>query len=187
MPQRRPASPGLVVVLTAVGALVAGVAGTAAYLGVSDYLRADADAPTGPDPGTSVTATVTPAPVACPQPTIDAVRAADRPGNLVRVIYVKGATAQGREAEAWICLDSDGTLYYQGHELGRGELTQAQDAQSLLLGAGIRGSVAQEGDTYVGSYPLNNGTVLYRVSPTEFAIVDGNRRTEFSTDFETIS
>jgi hypothetical protein len=57
----------------------------------------------------------------------------------------------------------------------------------LLLGAGVEGSVAQDGDTYVGTYQTNNGTVLYRVSPTEFAIVDGNRRTEFHTNLEVVS
>ncbi len=195
MRPRRPASPGLVVVLAAVGALVAGGAGTAAYLGVSDLLHTEADGSTGQNPGVNASdtggqtggQTVAPTRAPCPQPTIDAVKAAGRPGDLAQLIYVKGATSDGRRAEAWICQDRDGTLYYQGHELSSGPLTQAQSNGTLLLGEGVRGSVAREGDTYVGTYPLNNRTVLYRVSTTEFAIVDGNRRTEFGTDVETIS
>lgn len=182
MPSRRPASPGLVVVLTAVGALAAGAAGTAAYLGVSDLLSRDTGRPTGQNPGGSASATQSPAvavtSVPCPQPTIDAVRAEGKPGDLTQVIYVQGATTEGRRAEAWICLDSDGALYYQGHELS-GPFDRARSNSTLLLGAGIEGSVTLEGDTYVGTF----GSTRYRVSWTEFAIVNGDERTEFSTGF----
>jgi hypothetical protein len=180
MPPRRPASAALIVSLAAVGALVAGAAGTGAYLGLSEYLHnrtvAGGPGPGGPTTATRAPTTTTAAAQPCPDYTIAAVRAKGGPGALVTVIYVKGALAGVASAEAWICRDSDDTLYYQGHELAGGTPTAATSQYTILLGGLVRGTVVQEGGVY-NAYSNGRSGFHYEVSRTTFAKVqaDGSR------------
>ncbi len=169
MPLRRSVSPALVLVLAGAGGLLTGFGGTAAYLSVSSYL-AEPSAPPGDGGGTDGGATDpsspdptggAPAAAPCPQATIDAVRRAGEPGDLVIVAYARGRVVQGGqiglEGEAWICQDSDGDLYYQGHDL-TGD--PPGPSNTILLGQGIDGQLAPDGSAYVATR-ANGGT--YRV------------------------
>lgn len=172
---RRPASPGLIVTLAAAGALVAGAAGTGAYLGVTAYL--DNRPGTGSPTDTSGTQTVgpgqtSPSATACPGEIAAVVRDEGGPGDLTQVIYVKGALDGRASAEAWICRDSDGTIYYQGHELA-GPFVGGRSSYTILLGGDVEGSVAVEGNVY-RAYPRGNSGYHYEVSPTTFAKVEAN-------------
>lgn len=171
---RRPASPATIVVLAAVGALLAGAAGTGAYLGVSNYLQnratttgqpGNAGGPTSPEPS----ATAAP----CPTHTIEAVKALGRPGELTIALYVRGtrqnAPGQGLPGEAWICRDSDGEFYYQGHDIdGRRPAVN----QNILFLGGEAATVQQQGSAYVVT---SRGGGERRVScdPPEFRSVGG--------------
>ncbi len=174
---RRPASPGLIVTLAAAGALVAGAAGTGAYLGVTEYLanRPGNGGPTGPDttettgPGESPS---TPSAPPCPEEIAAVVRDEGGRGELTQIIYVKGALDGRASAEAWICRDSDGTIYYQGHELA-GPFVGGRSSYTILLGGDIEGSVAVEGNVY-RAYPRGNSGYHYEVSPDTFAKVEAN-------------
>src|SRR5690348_15951148 len=166
MPPRRPASSGLIVSLAAAGALVAGAAGTAAYLGISEYLR-NRTVAEGPGSGGQSTGTdpTTVAPEPCPQFTIDQVKAEGGLGNLVVVIHVEGTRSNGRRGEGWICRDSDGTLYYQGHDIDGRPWVDGQN--TVLVGGEINGVVVQDGSTYVATVSYGR----YRVSADEFTLV----------------
>jgi hypothetical protein len=173
MPARRPASPAVVVVLAAVGALLAGVAGTGSYLGVSNYLR---NQPPTQGPGGGGTQTSAAAPKSCPEFTASQVRNSGQPGELTVLMYVRGPHQGSRvDGEAWICRDSNGTLYYQGHDLD-GE-TPEIDVNTILVGGAIRGTVSLQGSTYVAA--VQNGA--YRVSCEEFAFVNnGGSRSDYT-------
>ncbi|HEY7225377.1 MAG TPA: hypothetical protein VH561_17520 [Micromonosporaceae bacterium] len=180
---RRPASPVVIVLLAAIGALVAGVAGTATYLGVSGYLQGQPSTP-GPSVGggqtTGTKPSQTPEPTAsqtpCPLYTIAQVQTKGHPGTLVNLLYVRGPrrSGSGPGGEGWICQDADGTLYYQGHDLdGR---RPSDGKNTILVGGGIRGDVVQVGSTYVAT--IRNAT--YRVSCDEFAYIGSDgRRTDY--------
>jgi hypothetical protein len=178
-PRRRRLSPLLIAVL----ALLAGAAGTSAYLLVGQYLDARADA-TGPGPSRSSTPavpTLTNTADPCPQFTVDAVRQAGRPGNLERVVYVEATLAGTAGAEAWICRDSDGTLYYQGHNKA-GRATVATGDYTILLGTPIEGTVTANGSTYTATNPSNDGrTTQYIVSRQTLTLVlPSGARTDYT-------
>lgn len=157
----------MTIVLVAIGAFAVGFGGTGAYLAVSRALGGQT--PTGPgQAGASSTATSTPAEQPCPDFTIDRVRAEGRPGNLVEVLHVRGTKSNGDEGEAWICRDSDGTLYYQGHDIDGAPLAEGENA--IIVGGGINGDVVQDGSTYVATVSFGQ----YRVSPNEFRLVGNN-------------
>jgi hypothetical protein len=165
-------------------ALLAGVAGTSAFLLVGRYLDAQAQTPgpgtggaTSPAPAvTTSTNTADP----CPRFTVDAIRAKGRPGELERVLYVEVALAGTRAAEAWICRDSDGTLYYQGHEF-RGPATAATSDYTLLLGTPIQGSVTQDGSTFTATNPSESGRTQYIVTREMLTLVlPSGARTEYT-------
>ncbi len=176
--------PRLNPVLVAVLALLAGAAGTSAYLLVGRYFDGQAQA-TSPRPSRSSTpASTTPTNAAdpCPQFTVDAVRDAGRPGNLVRVIYVEVELADTAGAEAWICRDSDGTLYYQGHNKDA-PATAATSDNTILLGTPINGSVTQNGSTYTATNPSSTGggTTQYIVSREKLTLVlPSGARTDYA-------
>ncbi len=177
-PPRRRLSPILIAVL----ALLAGVAGTSAFLLVGQYLGAQAQT-TSPGPSGTTTPTVaTSTNIAdpCPQFTVDAIRAKGRPGILERVIYVEVALAGVKAAEAWICRDSDGVLYYQGHDF-KGPATAATSDYTLLLGAPIQGSVFQGGSTFTATNPSASGSTQYIVSRERLTLVlPGGARTDYA-------
>jgi hypothetical protein len=171
-------------VLIAVIALLAGVTGTSAYLLVGRYLDAQAQT-TGQGTVRTTTPAVTNSTNAadpCPQFTVDAVRAKGRPGNLERVLYVEATLAGTAGAEAWICRDSDGTLYYQGHDR-RGPATVATSDYTILLGAPILGGVTQNGATYTATNPSSTGgaSTQYIVSAEKLTLVlPSGARTDYT-------
>jgi hypothetical protein len=183
VPFRRPASPAVVVVLSAVGALLASSAGTAAYLGMSHFLQGQPVA----DPGatatrtTSTGPTLTPSPTAAPSPTgqqcppytVAAVRKAGGPGELSMLLHVEGTYPGLNDAEAWICQDSDGTLYYQGHDKDGKQPDPATN--TILIGGTVVGHVnfVPASSSYVAINPgkPGEGTTTYRVSSTEFVVL----------------
>jgi len=174
-PPRRRLSPILIAVL----ALLAGVAGTSAFLLVGQYLGAQAQT-TSPSTSRSTTPTVaTSTDIAdpCPQFTVDAIRAKGRPGNLERLMYVDVVRAGTDGAEAWICRDSDGTLYYQGHNKA-GPAAAATSDYTILLGTPIKGSVTQTGSTYTAVNPSpGTGLTQYIVTRERLTLInpDGAR------------
>ena len=96
------------------------------------------------------------------------VRAAGRPGELVSLLHVRGEKSSGEQGEAWICQDSDGQLYYQGHDID-GE-PWAIGRNAIVVGDGINGTVVREGSTYVATVSFGS----YRVSADEFRLVGTN-------------
>jgi hypothetical protein len=167
-PRRRRLSPLLVAVLVVLAAL----AGTGAYFVARQYLdsRAAANGPGASRSSTpAVTTSITTA-NPCPRFTVDAVRGAGRPGNLEQVIYVEAELAGTAGAEAWICRDSDGALYYQGHNKA-GPATVATSDYTILLGGPIKGSVTQDGSTYTASNPSASGSTQYMVSREKLTLV----------------
>jgi hypothetical protein len=189
---RRPASRATVVVLAAIGALLSGSAGTASYLGTSQYLHDQPFANPGPT-ATSTPSTTTPAatrttpPAAtstttpfgeqCPSYTVKAVKEAGEPANLTMLLHVEGTHLGRHDSEAWICQDSDGTLYYQGHDEDGNPPDPATN--TMLLGKNVRGTVVRQGSTpdgsaiYLATNPGENGEgpTTYRVSPKQFTVL----------------
>ena len=170
--------------------VVGGFSGVGAYLVVRTYLQDAAaatqrnDAQAGPTAGgtqpgptaggtqagpTGATTGGDPG-VGCPAFTVDAVKNAGRTGRLQRVLYVDATRTGSKGAEAWICRDSDGTLYYQGHNKD-GAFTGATTDYSILLGAGVRGTVARQGVGFVAANPANDGTTQYFVNRETLTIV----------------
>jgi len=167
--------------------VVGGIAGAGAYLVVRTYLHDAAAAtqsntaqtgPTQPTGGGTQSAQTNPTGATtggdpgagCPAFTADAVRNAGRKGQLQRVLYVEGTRTGTKGAEAWICQDTDGTLYYQGHSKD-GPFTGATSDFSILLGAGVRGTVARQGVGFVATNPANDGTTQYIVTRESLTVV----------------
>jgi hypothetical protein len=168
-------------ILIAVLALLAGVAGTSAYLLVARSLGAEPQTSSPVTSGTTTPAVATSTNIAdpCPQFTVDAIRAKGRPGNLERVIYVEVSLEGVKAAEAWVCRDSDGVLYYQGHDF-KGPATAATSDYTILLGVPIQGSVFQSGSTYTATNPSTSGSTQYIVSRERLTLVlPGGARTDY--------
>jgi hypothetical protein len=163
--------------------VVGGFAGAGAYLVTRTYL-ADAAAatptngtnadPTTTRPGAGVTTGGGGAPgdpgATCPALTSAAVKSAGRKGDLTRVLYVDGTRAGTDGAEAWICRDADGTLYYQGHDKG-GPFDAATSSSTILIGPGVRGTVVMSGVGFTATNPSNGGTTQYIVTRETLAVV----------------
>jgi hypothetical protein len=167
----------MIILLVAIGGFAVGFGGTGAYLAVSQALAGET--PAGPD---QAGASTTPAVVTtsdggqpCPAFTIEAVRESGGPGDLVEVRWVQGTRPSGLGGEAWICLDSDGTLYYQGHDLN-GPATAGTSNNTILIGGSVRGEVTRDGENYVAT----NGGTQYLVGPGTFAVVNDGRREDFT-------
>ena len=162
--------------------VAAACAGGGSYLSVRRYLNthqalSDLGGTHGPSATGSSTASPTPSgSVSCPQPTIDAVKAKGGPGHLSRVLHVEGTSAKGN-AEAWICRDDNGTLYYQGHDKS-GPLGVATGDYTILVGGLIRGSVTFDGSRYIASNPDLTGDTRYIVSRSTFSVIhpDGSKQ-----------
>jgi hypothetical protein len=181
---RRRISPALVAVVV----VLAGAAGTGAYLVARQVMAPAGTVASGPGTVRTTTAQVvppagtgsavanpvqTPIPAqtsfppptadACPAFTVAAVKAAGRPGALQLRLYVDGALSGTDGAEAWICEDSDGSLYYQGHNK-TGAATNATTSNTILIGPGIRGTVVKAGTGYSAKNPSNEGQTEYIVN-----------------------
>ncbi len=169
--RRRRLSPAVIVV----GIVLAAAAGTGSYLLVRRYLDQSTDPVAGPPRSSSPAAsTSSDTRDPCPAFTVEAVKAAGRPGKLERVLYVDGSRPNTSGAEAWICQDSDGVLYYQGHNK-QGPANAAVSDYTILLGTPITGSVTQNGSTYTATNPSRDGRVTqYVVSREKLTLVAPN-------------
>ncbi len=117
---------------------------------------AGATPPPGAPPGPAVT------PVgACPEVTERAARLAGSPGGLRTVRYA----LTGR-SEVWVCRDSAGRLWYQGHQRSA-PLDAASSSSSLLL-ADV---AAEPAGGYVATNAGAAGTLTrYHVSPATLVV-----------------
>ncbi|MGE5827418.1 MAG: hypothetical protein ACM30G_03530 [Micromonosporaceae bacterium] len=123
---------------------------------------------TGPT-GTDTSPTPDPA-AGCPAVTATAVHDAGLPSELKLLLYVQLRRSGAAPAEAWVCKNSDGTLFYQGHMRGR-PFELATSSSSILLGTGIKGEVATEGSGFVATNVEPDKRTEYHVSAEAFKLV----------------
>jgi hypothetical protein len=109
-------------------------------------------------------------PTRCPKHT-ETLAAA---GPLTRVLYLHTA-----QSEVWICKDSAGTLYYQGHRGAPGEDLQ-ENINALYLT-----QVAPEGDGYVATNADGNGTTEYHVTSGRLVVKYKNFHSPRPNDTQT--
>jgi len=123
----------------------------------------------------------------CPAITAKAVSDAGLNGQLQLLRYVSATVSGGSDAEAWICKNADGVLFYQGHRK-TGPFEAATSDYTILLGRGILGKVATEGnDGFVATNPLDPANVddpqrtEYHVAPKVFyfVVLPEGRKTEY--------
>jgi hypothetical protein len=123
----------------------------------------------------------------CPAITAKAVSDAGLNGQLQLLRYVSATVSGGSDAEAWICKNADGVLFYQGHRK-TGPFEAATSDHTILLGRGILGKVATEGnDGFVATNPLDPANVddpqrtEYHVAPKVFyfVVLPEGRKTEY--------
>lgn len=127
---------------------------------------------TSPDTGPTGTDTSpTPDPAAgCPAVTATAVHDAGLPSELKLLLYVQLRRSGSTPAEAWVCKNSDGTLFYQGHMRGR-PFDLATSSSSILLGTGVKGDVTTEGSGFVATNVEPDKRTEYHVSAEAFKLV----------------
>jgi hypothetical protein len=101
----------------------------------------------------------------CPRQTERLARQAGSPGGLQLKLYIR---TDG--SEVWICQDSGGTLFYQGHRGGPGQrLIEGQNALFLT-------DVVAEGDGYLATNRSGDRVTTYRVSTSQL-VIDGRNGT----------
>jgi hypothetical protein len=176
-PGRRRLGPAVIALLV----LLAVGAGTGSYYLVRRIL-ADGAAVTNTE-SNKPTAQGTP----CPAITAKAVSDAGLNGDLKLLRYVDATLPGGTDAEAWICRNADGVLFYQGHRKS-GPFEAATSDDTLLLGAGILGKVTTEGDDgFVAVNPKDPANPddperhEYHVSRTAFyfVVLPAGEKTEY--------
>lgn len=178
---RRTGSKVLAVLLAAVflgviGASVGYIVGTRV-----NQARADAQGGGSTGDGTGGTHTGSPTPRTsppgppCPRPTIELAHAKGAPaGPLYRVLYV-----ETEKSEVWICRDSSGRLWYQGHRKSSPDARYpAEDLvdgrTSLLLGQ-VNVTVANQRDQYLAvNVDPNNGNQTRYAVTTERLVISGS-------------
>jgi hypothetical protein len=101
--------------------------------------------PTGPQTTPKVTPKADDPGTSCPAITTKAVSDAGLDAQLKLLRYVDATLTGGSPAEAWICKNTDGELFYQGHRKS-GPFERATSDDTILLGRGILGKVDTEGD-----------------------------------------
>ena len=166
-----------VVFLTVIGASVGYVLGARE----ARARAADGDTPT---PGVTSTTPVQrspgnqtsapPGPRACLDHTEQLARDRGSPGGLTEVMYLLTTGS-----EVWICKDTGGRLWYQGHVRSaeekaggsRGPLIEGDNALFLS-------TVEREGEGYVATNTSGGGTTKYHVSVQELVIEFGDGRKE---------
>jgi hypothetical protein len=110
-------------------------------------------------------------PKTCPQATVDALTHAGLDSNLTVQLYIQVHRAGEYDSEIWVCQNATGLLVYQGHVM-RGPLDQATSGNTLLLAAGIKGTVQLDGTNgYVASNPVNGVTTDYHVSALKLVTI----------------
>jgi hypothetical protein len=104
----------------------------------------------------------------CLQVTQDAAHTAGAAaGQVSRVLYIN----TGR-AEVWICQDTAGKFYYQGHQgdLNDRSFPAISDSSIFLT------DVVQQGDGYVATNKTSDGsTTTYTVTPTRLVVVTNGK------------
>ncbi len=108
------------------------------------------------------------------------------PGGLVQLLYIStkgtGSSGQAIGSEVWICKDSRGTLFYQGHRRSAAELAGAAREKLVDLdNALLLAEVKSNGSTgYVATNRDGSNITTYRVSTTVLVIEfpDGRSSTE---------
>jgi hypothetical protein len=107
---------------------------------------------------------------ACLDVTEKAAKDRGSPGGLVQLLYIDTALS-----EVWICRDSGGKLWYQGHRKSQAERNGGtrepfvEGENSLFLG-----TVERRGQTsYVATNVTDTGTTRYLVSEQELVIDNG--------------
>ena len=179
-PRSRRITPALVAVLLVLAAL----AGGGGYLVTRQVLAARAggsatDPRTSGPPATSAQpGPATGSATTCPALTEAAVRSKGLAGGLKLLLYVSSTgTTSVAGAEAWVCRNTDGLLIYQGHRR-TGPFTDVCCSDTILLAAGIKGRVVQNGDEFVATSPKDVSNpddpnhTDYHVSRTQFYYVD---------------
>lgn len=122
--------------------------------------------PTGDGTGPATQPPTTPATPsrACPEVTGQAARAEGSPGGLSYVLYIRTD-----ESQVWVCRDTAGRLWYQGHRhLGSPtpELPAATSDNTLFL----VDVVAVPDGGYLATNTGRTATTYYRVSPAWLVI-----------------
>jgi hypothetical protein len=95
----------------------------------------------------------------CPGHTWKLAHDAGASGDLALKLYVRT-----NGSEVWICADSNGRLFYQGHRGQPGERLREGDNALFLT------DVTAEGDWYVATNSSGDKLTTYRVSPDELVI-----------------
>jgi hypothetical protein len=124
-----------------------------------------------PDTGPTADASPTADPgKSCPDITSTALKDAGLPSELTLLLYVQLRRSGATPAEAWVCKNGDGTLFYQGHMRDRPFLL-ATSSSSILLGTGIKGDVTTEGSGFVAVNVEPDKRTEYHVSADTFKLV----------------
>jgi hypothetical protein len=109
----------------------------------------------------------TPAGKSCPPVSERDAKKAGSPGGLVQLLHITT-----RQSEAWICRDTAGELWYQGHRLG-GPLDS--DQYGILL----RGVTQEGAGPYVAVNTDPNGVTRYLVDSSKLVIErEGQKQAE---------
>ena len=159
--------------LVALLVVLAATAGTFGYLvtrRVADARGAAATTtttttttPAGPPTSTRPAAPRTPDSTACPEVTVTAVRDAGLNADLQMLLYIRTRRTGLADSEVWICKNAGELLIYQGH-LMKAPLTAAVSNNSILLAAGIKGTVEPEGTGYKATNVVGDKKTEYHVS-----------------------
>jgi hypothetical protein len=195
--------------LIAVLVVLAGTAGTFAYLVTKRIVAGQATAspptatgtPTTPRTTAPRTTTATARPPtnttrpatqsqsppdpgdACHPATVQALANAGVNSTLEMLLYVQVRRPGELDAEIWICKNADGLLIYQGHVLS-GDLDVADNGNNtILLAEGIKGTVDTEGgDGWKATNPSGSSSTEYHVSRERLVIVrrPSNRETDYT-------
>ena len=126
-------------------------------------------------PGTTTTAPASSGRACLPETEAAAKQKFGSPGGLVQILYIGTA-----RAEVWICKDSVGTLFYQGHrksaaESAGGPRETLVDLSNALL---LNDVNLDNSGRYVATNHTSSGTTRYYVSTTELVINTEGQPTE---------
>jgi hypothetical protein len=110
----------------------------------------------------------------CPDSTTQSARSNGSPGGLLPLIYI-----DTDQSEVWICRDTAGHLWYQGHSKSKAEQQGAsrepfvEGKNSLFLD-----TVRTEGNGYSATNNTNQGTTIFHVSENQLVIEHAGARKE---------
>jgi hypothetical protein len=133
-------------------------------LGERDARNALPQTPIGDSPSASASASSGAPEESCPAVTVTAAHGTGGVGAISVQLYV-----QTEDAEAWVCHDANGTLFYQGHS-GNGPIAQASAATSNNDGTLFLTDVKRDSDAYVATNAGNSGSTTYRLSADRLTV-----------------